>query len=58
METGEYGFMLSAVDDTPDKFRIKIWDKSTGVVVYDNQLGAADDADPVTALGGGSDRCS
>jgi len=52
--TGEYGFMLSAIDGTPDKFRIKIWDKETGDVVYDNQLGAADDADLVTVIEGGS----
>jgi hypothetical protein len=58
---GSYGFMLSAIDEalTPstdvDLFRIKIWDKDNGdVVVYDNQLGDADDADPTTAIGGGS----
>ena len=40
---------------TPDKFRIKIWDKANNdVVIYDNQFEAADDADPMTALGGGS----
>jgi PKD repeat protein len=59
--SGNYGFMLSAIDEklTPstdvDLFRIKIWDKDAGdAVIYDNQLGAADDADPTTALGGGS----
>jgi PKD repeat protein len=51
---GSYGFMLTAIDGTPDKFRIKIWDKIFGVVVYDNMLGAADDATPGTALEGGS----
>jgi hypothetical protein len=51
---GEYGFMLSAIDGTPDRFRTKIWDKATSEIIYDNQPGAADDADPVTALGGGS----
>jgi Leucine-rich repeat (LRR) protein len=56
---GEYGFMLSAIDgkkadDGTDRFRIKIWDKSTDEVIYDNHLDAADDADPTTALGGGS----
>jgi len=58
---GNYGFMLSAVDaaQTPstdvDLFRIKIWDKDDGDdVVYDNQLGDAEDADPTTAIGGGS----
>jgi hypothetical protein len=37
----------------PDLFRLKIWD-STGNIVYDNQIGAADTADPSTVLGGGS----
>jgi hypothetical protein len=37
-----------------DKFRIKIWDKSNGdAIVYDNQIGAGDDAEPTTLLGGG-----
>jgi PKD repeat protein len=57
---GEYKFMLSAIDgdlkdnDKPDMFRIKIWDKTTEELVYDNQLDAPDDADPTTELGGGS----
>ncbi len=34
--------------------RIKIWDKFTGLLVYDNQLGGKDDADPTTAIAGGS----
>ena len=51
---GEYGFMLTAIDGSPDKFRIKIWDKATDEVIYDNQLGASDDADPTTAIQGGS----
>jgi PKD repeat protein len=58
---GDYGFMLTAIDAalTPstdeDLFRIKIWDKDNGeAIVYDNQMGDADDADPATVLGGGS----
>lgn len=57
---GDYGFILTATDGQRlggggvDKFRIKIWDKATGKVVYDNQLGAPDSADPATALGFGS----
>jgi len=40
---------------TTRAFRIKIWDKDNGdVVVYDNQIGADDDAEPTTAIGGGS----
>jgi hypothetical protein len=53
--SGEYGFMLTAIDGTPDKFRIKIWDKSNDAIVYDNQItDTSDNADPSTALGGGS----
>jgi PKD repeat protein len=52
--TGDYAFMVSAIDGSPDRFRIRIWDKTTGTVIYDNQVGAADDANPTMALGGGS----
>jgi len=57
---GDYGFLLTAIDGAlpggngEDKFRIKIWDKATDDVVYDNQLGALDDVDPATVIGGGS----
>jgi hypothetical protein len=58
---GNYGFMISAVDEklTPstdtDLFRIKIWEGDDGdTVVYDNQMGEADDADPTTEIGGGN----
>jgi hypothetical protein len=58
---GNYGFMLFAIDadltpsTTVDLFRIKIWDRDNGdLVVYDNELGSADDANPITAIGGGS----
>jgi len=57
---GDYGFMLSAVDAdlTPstdvDLFRIKIWDKATDSLVYDNMIGKDENADPTTVIGGGS----
>jgi hypothetical protein len=57
---GNYGFMLSAVDgaikgDGIDKFRIKIWDKGNNdIVIYDNEVGIAEDAEPSTAISGGS----
>lgn len=59
---GDYGFMLTATDGQlnggggVDKFRIKIWDKASGVVIYDNKRGDSDDLDNVSpqALGGGS----
>ncbi|HET9443624.1 MAG TPA: choice-of-anchor D domain-containing protein, partial [Acidimicrobiales bacterium] len=47
---GGYGFLLTAHDGQlnggggADRFRMKIWDAATGVVLYDNQNGAADDA--------------
>jgi hypothetical protein len=58
--TGDYGFMLTAIDGAlpggglGDKFRIKIWDKATDAMVYDNQMGDSDNADPTTVIGGGS----
>jgi len=57
--TGEYGFMLSAIDEKltsstdVDMFRIKIWNKGTDNLIYDNQMGDDDNADPTTEIGGG-----
>jgi PKD repeat protein len=55
---GSYGFMLSVVDGQstggPDRFRIKIWDKVTGSVIYDNQGGEPEDADATTTVAGGN----
>jgi probable HAF family extracellular repeat protein len=57
---GTYRFLIAAIDGQvsqgggTDRFRIKIWDDATGVVVYDNQRGGPDDADPTSTLGGGS----
>jgi len=58
--SGNYGFMLTATDGQingggVDRFRLKIWDKNNNdVVVYDNQMGASDTADPITSLERGS----
>jgi hypothetical protein len=56
--SGDYFFMLTAVDGNlkggSDTFRIKVWNKTTLDVIYDNGLNAADSADPTTNLGGGS----
>jgi PKD repeat protein len=56
---GDFAFLVSAVDgdlggDEPDTFRIKIWNASTGVVVYDSDMGRGDGAPATTVLGGGS----
>jgi hypothetical protein len=58
---GHYGFILTAIDgqlnggDGSDKLRIKIWDldNASASVIYDNQMGALDDGNAATALGGG-----
>jgi hypothetical protein len=58
--SGDYFFMLTAIDGdlkskgSPDTFRIKIWDKTTLAVIYDNQMSPDDTIDPTTTLGGGS----
>ena len=51
---GNYGFMLSAVDGAVDKFRIKIWDKESENIIYDNEIGTEEDSEPSTAISGGS----
>jgi|GEM_PF-1125382 hypothetical protein len=55
---GGYEFIVSVIDGrsthAPDRFRIKIWKTSTGVVLYDSQPGAADDATATNAVSGGS----
>jgi uncharacterized repeat protein (TIGR01451 family) len=54
-----YNFILTVIDgslaaDGVDRFRMKIFDKITGAIIYDTQPGASDAADPTTpiALGG------
>ncbi|HCA86277.1 MAG TPA: hypothetical protein DEQ61_12725 [Streptomyces sp.] len=53
-----YKFLISAVDADKsggsDTFRLKIWDADTDAVVFDNQLGASDDAAATTAITKGS----
>lgn len=57
-----YAFLLTATDGQVsggggfDKLRMKVWDKATGVVVYDNQASTSDDIDKVNQqqIGGGS----
>jgi len=59
--SGDYGFLLTATDGKVtggggvDKFRIKVWDKATSAIVYDNNMGGSDDIDsanPQTLAGG------
>jgi hypothetical protein len=56
--SGDYAFMLTATDGdvqgggATDKFRIKIWSKATGAIVYDNVFGGDDSATPQIIAGG------
>jgi PKD repeat protein len=57
---GDYGFLISVVDGQMaggggvDRFRIKIWNRGSGSVIYDSQMGVADDAEAATALQDGT----
>jgi parallel beta-helix repeat protein len=57
---GDYGFILTAIDGDvsggggADRLRLKVWERATGTLVYDNQLGDDDDVLPSVGLGGGS----
>jgi HYR domain-containing protein len=51
-----YNFILTVIDGAlagggDDKFRIKIWEKVSGQIIYDNELGRSDADDPITSMG-------
>ncbi|HEX9896507.1 MAG TPA: 6-bladed beta-propeller [Dehalococcoidales bacterium] len=58
--TGDYSFILTARDGQInggggiDSLRIKIWDKVTGNIIYDNKMGVSDTSSDLTELSGGS----
>jgi photosystem II stability/assembly factor-like uncharacterized protein len=55
-----YKYLLTVIDGQApkgggvDKFRLKIWNDKTGEVIFDNQAGDSDDADPTTPIADGS----
>lgn len=51
---GDYTFLVSTIDGSPDKYRIKITDNSTNTVFYDNEMGSSETVDPTTPLVAGS----
>jgi PKD repeat protein len=59
-DSGDYSFILTVNDGQisggggVDRIRIKIWNKATGAVIYDNQMGNADNASASQAIGAGS----
>jgi uncharacterized repeat protein (TIGR01451 family) len=58
--TGDYSFQLTGIDGQrpggggTDRFRIKIMNKGSGGVIYDNQMDKGDNGNDATELGGGS----
>jgi subtilisin family serine protease len=59
--SGDYGFLLTAIDGQVngggglDRFRIKVWNKATSAVIYDNAPGSDDlDTSNTTVVSGGS----
>jgi uncharacterized repeat protein (TIGR01451 family) len=53
--TGSFGFLVTTTDGgSHDTFRIRIWDKTTGFVIYDNESGVADSVPPTTVAAGGN----
>jgi large repetitive protein len=52
---GNYAFYVVVTDGGgTDKFRIKIWDKVSGTVIYDTEYGTPIGSDPITVTGGGN----
>jgi hypothetical protein len=57
VEQSGYAFILTVIDGKNstnpsgvDKIRMKIYNKNTMAVIYDNQMGASETADPTTAV--------
>jgi hypothetical protein len=57
---GSYNFIVTVIDGSqltpaqPLLFRLKVWDPTSGTVLYDCQMGAPDFADPTTPINGGN----
>jgi hypothetical protein len=57
-DAGDFAFIVTAIDGHAnggggtDALRIKIWDKQSNQVIYDDQPGAADNANPTTPIHG------
>jgi uncharacterized repeat protein (TIGR01451 family) len=50
-----YGFIVTVIDGgQTDTARIRIWNKTTNVTVYDNEYPKPDNADPTTVTAGGN----
>ena len=53
--TGDYGFLVIANDGASiDAIRIRVWNRATGEIVYDNEPSEPVDSSVLMTLGGGS----
>lgn len=53
--TGDYGFAIVASDnDSDDRIRVRIWQRTSGAMIYNNFPNATLDTDSLMPLGGGS----
>jgi len=52
--SGNYNFLLTALDGNPDGFRIKITNSSSTALIYDNRIGSDDNVNNTQPIGGGS----
>jgi len=48
-----YEFLVSVIDGSPDRVRVRVWETSSGTVIYDNQYNAPVDTAPLTATSSG-----
>jgi hypothetical protein len=59
-DKGDYAFGLIGVDDKTrgeanlDRFRLRIWEKANGKLIYDSGLGGPENVPPTTAIPSGS----
>jgi hypothetical protein len=53
--SGDYAFAVIVIGaQSTDAARVRIWNRASGTIVYDNRPGAPFDENGVTPLGGGS----
>lgn len=56
---GDYAFLFTAIDGgidgtKVDRARLKVWEKATGRIIFDSELGVGDAVDPTTVSQGGN----
>lgn len=49
-----YEFLVSVIDGSPDKIRVRVWESGSGTVIYDNQYDDPIDADAIQPTSAGN----